>query len=260
MRITNQPEQKSRADLGASLSELGTTSKLEPPSKTDPSYEHLNNIGRAISTAQNALSAVSDIRTKQLELAQKSESSANPEQRASYQTEFDSLQSEISRVQSAATFNGVNVVQNQNSYTLQVTASANSSLSIEDNSAIVTGVSQSLFTNYGLSVSSTAGASDAADQLQQIGDITRSALFGVNSAYGKAEDSVKKFGPDSEATITSGYQLQSDSEAQQLANKVAEDIKKVVSADPSGEATKKLIESVASQLEPDRVSKLLGEE
>jgi flagellin-like hook-associated protein FlgL len=259
VRVDNPGEQKAKAALSGGLDKVETASSIGATVSNDPAYEHLTNIGRAISTAQSALSAVSDLRDKQYELAENAADSPNPEQRTAYQTEFDNIQTEISRVQSAATFNGVNVVQEKNTYDLKVVDQGGSSLQVEDTTAIVTGVSQSLFGNYSLSLSSSSGAATAEDTLDEISRITRAAVGGLDSAYGKANSSVRRVGVDSESTIEAGLQVRDAAEGEALANKVASSIAAVAGNDPEGEATKQLIEAVTSNLEPDRVKDLLSD-
>lgn len=259
VRVESPGEQKARAALSGGLDKVATATSLGPELSNDPAFEHLTNIGRAISTAQSAISAVSDLRDKQLELAESAAESPNPEQRTAYQTEFDNIQTEIARVQTAATFNGVNVVQEKNTYDLKVVDQGGSELQIEQNSAIVTGVSQTLFSNYGISLTSASGAEAAEEALDEISRITRTAVGGLDSAYGKAAASVKQRGPNPEATIEAGLQIRDAAEGEALANKVASSIADMAGKDPDGEATKKLIEAVSSNLEPDRVKDLLAE-
>lgn len=259
VRVDNPGEQKAKAALSGGLDKVDTASSIESVSSTDPAYEHLTNIGRAISTAQSALSAVSELRDKQYDLAESAADSPNPEQRTAYQTEFDNIQTEISRVQSAASFNGVNVLQDKNTYDLKVVDQGGSELQIDDATSIVTGVSQSLFSNYGLSLSTESGADTAADSLDEISRVTRSAVGGLESAYSKADSSVRKVGVDSKATLEAGLQVRDIQEGEALAENVANSIKEVAAKDSDGEATKKLIESVTSSLEPDRVKDLLSD-
>ena len=257
VRVDSPAEQRTRDTLDGNSDDAGKVGKLDYKPSIDPAYDHLANIGRAISTAQSALSAVGELRDKQYALANNSADSPDPERRAAYQAEFEDIQDEITRVQSSATFNGVNVLEESNTYDLKVVDQGGSGLQIEDNRSIVTGVSQSVFSNYGLSLASSSDAALAAEALDDISRVTRSAVNGVSSAYSKAADAVKTKSPNAPSQLEAGSQVRDVAEAEALVQKVASNIRDLAGRDDSGAIVKELIESVTANIEPERVRELL---
>jgi flagellin len=149
--------------------------------------------------ADSALGSVSDINTRQAELAaQASNGTLSDEQRASLNTEYQELNQEKQRILSTTEFNGVSVFS-QNSTTLQVGTDASSNSQIQLPSTDTSSLGA------GGDISTQAGAQAALDassgQTQEIASL-RGQIGAVVSRLEKAENNARNSAVESETAAS----------------------------------------------------------
>jgi hypothetical protein len=190
-----------------------------------------------VSLAQEAASAIADIRDQQVAYADEARSISDPERQDALNTEIGNLQTEITRIASQTVINGKNVFQN-NALSIQKYPPEllNEVINVPDASTIATdpGVSVINQTNaagaYTILSSAAQAAHDAADKVQDIEDKL-------------SEVSVDTKPPD---------KLDSVEDAQKLASKIVDDIYSRISKHNP------VSDILINNLDPNRVQSLLS--
>ncbi len=201
------------------------------------------NAERFTEVAAEATKAIAALKSEQLDLANAASATADARAQSTYDTELDTLQTEIQRVASTATFNGKNAIQG-------------GGITISDESRnIYTGVQvanqSNLATDLGLSLSNQTNADSAANTLERSFLGALQASDGSAAAHSKAQGAVAR-GEIQESGDSSGSQkLSNIDDATKLAEKVAEEIRrKYKPSDPEA--------SLINELDPERVNTLVA--
>lgn len=221
--------------------------------KEDPSSGEsllISNIKSALSTANDAIDKISELKIRQLELAREGESLPSYTARHDQlEEENENLRNEITTIESTAKYNGNNVISQNATY--NVTRQEG-----EIRNAIATGRISLTDDAGNVSLASSSASSSAISSYE--GDIfgLHSSKAGYSSAEKKASNvipapkeeisEVKEDNPDALASVE---------EAQALAREVAE---KLGAARGDEESVSRYIDAATSGLELDKVKDLLS--
>ncbi len=202
------------------------------------------NVEQVAAKSAGAADAIRKVRERQLELATEAALTSDPQRQSSFDSEISSLDTEITRIANAATFNGQSVLNGQ-------------TVVIEDDSLeIHTAVSvpnlSSLTTDPGVSVTNQTSAIAAVTTLTAVLGAARDGEDAAEVSLSRATQSedfgiVKTvLGPEGDPRVRDINQ------AQVLADKIAGEIRENYPP-KSREA-----DIVVSNLDPDRVAELLA--
>lgn len=240
----NEGEQLAAKIADNLKSNSADTTSIKNNSATGAILSESNTNLRAQSAA-DAAGAINDARQKQLDLANEAKIS-DPERQETLNTEVAALETEVSRIASAATVDGANTLTGG---TYAVGDDGTEVVSIPDLSSLATPLA--------LDVSSLEGATSAISELETAVSAGSQLASGANSAASKANSFLAK--------RTESYEVQLDTKAldeesaTKLAEKVAKELQDKLNVKNDGGSTdvNQLIEATTKGLEPEKVKRLL---
>ncbi len=202
---------------------LAIVSQLEADTRI--SRRAIDNGGDAISianVAESALTQVSDITTRQQELATQAANGVySNEQRANLDSEYQALEQEKNRILSSTTFNGQSVFQGS---TIQVGSDSSASSQIS-----LPSVNASSLLSSGSSIASVDQARSALDDLKSKSDTTSSLRSEFGAATSRIEQSINNNQTKVENEERAASQIRDVDVADEAANSVAARIRQQAS-------------------------------
>ena len=197
-----------------------------------------SNINDAVSLANIAdggLSQVSDILTRQGELAaQSANGTLNDEQRASLDQEFQQLSQELTRISDSTTFNGQQLLSGSgNSFDIQVGTGSSSNSQV----AISTpGVSSDSLNISSVSIATAAGAQAAIDTVKLAATTVSSARGDIGGQVARLEVAYNQAQTERVNLAAARSQLQDVDVAQAAADRAAANIRQQAGVAIAGQA------------------------
>lgn len=240
---------KTSLDEGANKKSAADLKELLKDESLDVSYVRdsngiptTNNAENFAGKAATAVDAIRQVRERQLELAAEAYSTSNPERQSTLNSELSTLDTEISRIASAATYNGVNAL-------------AGRTVTIEnDGQEIHTAVAipdySSLATDPGVTLTSQSNALTALNTLADLVGAARDAVDGASVALTRAAQT-EELGVV-EPKLGGTESIRDIDQAKALADKIASEIRTNY---PPGANDDDI---VLSNLDPSRVAELLA--
>jgi hypothetical protein len=208
--------------------------------------ERIPGVKNFLAIREQALSAVSDLRSEQLALSTRAEGLAVGEELARINERLGELEEEVARVSTWATFNGTNVLD------AALFSSGNS-----DNSSgsVVLSVADasSFFATQDVTLEDASAAVALSETLTQLS--ADSARF--TSDTSQAQEVVTNTQASSARGLTASADQPSAEEAGALARSIAQKISAQLASESGANPARTLIAALAANLSPSRVQSLL---
>lgn len=208
--------------------------------------ERIPGVKNFLAIREQALGAVSDLRSEQLALSTQAEGLAVGEELTRINERLKELEDEVARVSTSATFNGTNVLD-------AVLFSSGESDDSSDSLILSVADASSFFAAQDVSLEDSSAAVALSETLTQLS--ADSARF--TSDTSQAQEVVTNTQAPSARGLTDSSDQPSAEEAEALARSIAQNISAELASESAANPERSLIEALAGNLSPSRVQTLL---